>query len=417
MDSSAVLLMARDAPAAAGSVLTASREKVVNFLKERSANEVRHSGGNLLDHLIGVEAILRRWDEPAAVQLAGLFHSIYGTESFRRAILSPHSRGEVRAIIGEEAEALAWLFGGLKVESLLQWVRSPDGTPSVQTRWSNEPVRMSRMHARSLVAIFAANWLEQLDRMRAKAKASRLDDMRVVAHFLGGSAQSDIEAAHGFDIAPLVIDRRAKIVGSPVEVWDDAVPKELQIRLSGLMDLNIWRYGWKASHEQTAYGFWHSHFGGDDGDASHANCEPDLIGRALMAPVLELWRMLQAGPLEGHVPTRVYANGHTFGGDGHLHRDHASPTHFTTIYYAHPDWRANWAGETVFFDEAQEHVVASVFPKPGRLAHFPGNILHAARSPGRECPALRSVIVFKSRLETTDQSQRGTSSHSAKIAR
>ena len=54
--------MARDAPAAAGSVLTASREKVVNFLKERSANEVRHSGGNLLDHLIGVEAILRSSD-------------------------------------------------------------------------------------------------------------------------------------------------------------------------------------------------------------------------------------------------------------------------------------------------------------------------------------------------------------------
>ncbi|WP_413297866.1 2OG-Fe(II) oxygenase [Brevundimonas phoenicis] len=108
--------------------------------------------------------------------------------------------------------------------------------------------------------------------------------------------------------------------------------------------------------------------------------------------------MLQAGPLEGHAPVRVYANGHTFGGDGHLHRDHTAPGHFTTIYYAHQEWRPNWAGETVFFNEAGDEIVKAVYPKPGRLAHFPGRIQHAARSPSCECPALRSVVVFKSRL-------------------
>lgn len=98
----------------------------------------------------------------------------------------------------------------------------------------------------------------------------------------------------GLNHSPLVIDRtsRPPSAEAPVEVWDGAVPLDLQIRLAGLMDLNIWRYGWKASHEQTAYGFWHSHFGGDDNEAGITDCEHDLVGRPLIAPVLELWRML-----------------------------------------------------------------------------------------------------------------------------
>ena len=374
------------------------RARTLAFLNARSAGDVRHSGRSLTDHLLGVEAILLRWGAPAAVQAAGLFHSIYGTEYFRRAIQSHEARDEVREVIGAEAEDLAWLYGGLRIDSLLQNLRSGGTEHAVSVRWSDAPLTVSPDQFRALTLIFAANWLEQLDRMRAMSKAGRLDDMRLISGWLGGAAQQDLDAAHGFNVTPLEIVRRTSSGVSPVEIWDEAVPKELQIRLSGLMDLNIWRYGWKASPDQTAYGFWHSHFGGDDNDAGVKDCEHDLIGRPLVAPILELWRMLQAGPLKGHVPTRVYANGHTFGGDGHLHRDHTGPGQFTTIYYAHTEWRPNWAGETVFFNEDQDEVIASVYPKPGRLAHFPGRLLHAARSPGRECSVLRSVIVFKSRL-------------------
>lgn len=119
--------------------------------------------------------------------------------------------------------------------------------------------------------------------------------MRLVSSWLGGAPQQDLDAAHGFNVAPLEIVRGAAPGTAPVEIWDDAVPKELQIRLSGLMDLNIWRYGWKVSPDQTAYGFWHSHFGGDDNDDGVKDCEHDLIGRPLVTPILELWRMLQAG--------------------------------------------------------------------------------------------------------------------------
>lgn len=375
-------------------------DAIYAFLEARSASDVRHSGKSLKDHLIGVEDILARWGLTREVQLGGLMHSIYGTERFKRAVQRPSERDAVRTVVGAEAERLAWMFGGLNVESLHAACRSATDDPELRMRWSEAPVPVSPTDLRSLALIHTANWLEQFDRMRPKARVGRMEEMRRLADWLGGTPKADVYAAYGFNVAPLVIDRtsRPPSAEAPVEVWDGAVPLDLQIRLAGLMDLNIWRYGWKASHEQTAYGFWHSHFGGDDNEAGITDCEHDLVGRPLIAPVLELWRMLQAGPLEGHAPVRVYANGHTFGGDGHLHRDHTAPGHFTTIYYAHQEWRPNWAGETVFFNEAGDEIVKAVYPKPGRLAHFPGRIQHAARSPSRECPALRSVVVFKSRL-------------------
>lgn len=273
---------------------------------------------------------------------------------------------------------------------------------ALQTRWSDTPLNIDPRDMRALATIFAANWLEQFPRMRAKSRVSAIESLRFLAEWLGGPAQQAINEAYGFEQAPLQIQRRTgRDDGEDrdrIEIWDHAVPRELQVRLSGLVDLNIWRYGWKASPDQTGYGFWHSHFGGDD-DRKDDSCEHDLLGRPLIAPVLELWRRLEAGPLAGHVPVRVYANGHTFGGDGHLHRDHSDPDHFTTIYYAHPEWKPNWAGETVFFNAAQDDILRSVYPAPGRLVHFPGRIMHAARSPGRDCPVLRAVFVIKSRLK------------------
>jgi SM-20-related protein len=293
----------------------------------------------------------------------------------------------------------------MRIESFMR--AFPHGAPyKIATRWQAEPVELAEEDMRAIAAIFVANWLEQFPRMRAKSRAQRIDVFRKLGEWIGGAPGEAIREAYGFGRQPIEIQRDAPRGDTTdqdkIEIWDDAVPSELQVQIAGLMDLNIWRYGWKASQEQTSYGFWHSHFGGDD-DFKSSSCEHDLVGRPLIKPVLDLWRMLEAGPLQGHVPVRAYANGHTFGGDGHLHRDHNEPGHYTTIYYAHPAWEPNWAGETVFFNQAQDDIIRAVYPKPGRLVHFPGYIMHAARSPGRECSALRAVVVLKSRLKRPDE--------------
>jgi len=68
-----------------------------------------HSGRSFFGHLMGVYIALIAHGYDDDICYAGLFHSIYGTEHFPVVSLSPTRRAEVRALIGERAEALAYL--------------------------------------------------------------------------------------------------------------------------------------------------------------------------------------------------------------------------------------------------------------------------------------------------------------------
>ena len=80
----------------------------IDFLKKLGTQNISHSGGTLLEHLIGVSEILKDMDAPQHVQDAGLYHSIYGTAVFHHQTTA--DRGVVQGIIGEDAEHLAYLF-------------------------------------------------------------------------------------------------------------------------------------------------------------------------------------------------------------------------------------------------------------------------------------------------------------------
>ena len=81
----------------------------IDFLKKLGTEETKHSGGTLLDHLIGVSNILEEMGAPQHVQDAGLFHSIYNTVVFHHQTTDP-DRSVVQSVIGEKAEHLAYLF-------------------------------------------------------------------------------------------------------------------------------------------------------------------------------------------------------------------------------------------------------------------------------------------------------------------
>ena len=183
-----------------------------------------------------------------------------------------------------------------------------------------------------------------------------------------------------------------------VTVLDDIVPLELQRRILKLVRRPIWSYGWKSIKDRDRFCFWHAHFAGGD-EENRASCEDELAGNLAAAPVHDLWKLLSADILKDHEPLRVYANGHTYGVEGYVHTDSADEeNYFTAIYYAHPLWDPNWAGETVFFSNQSEDISKAVYPKPGRVILFHGATCHVARSPSRECPELRICIVLKTRL-------------------
>lgn len=93
---------------------------------------------------------------------------------------------------------------------------------------------------------------------------------------------------------------------------------------------------------------------------------------------------------------RTYANGQTYGQDGYWHLDSENPNEFTFLYYANPDWKVTWNGETVF--NTNNNIISFV-PKPNAALFFPGNIFHYAKSPSRDFYDLRTTIAFKIKIE------------------
>jgi hypothetical protein len=83
------------------------------FLKRHGATETAHSGLTLWAHLKGVHDILANWGAMRHLQVAGLFHSIYGTRSFIKTTVFKTQRDDVIKLIGEPAETLVWSFSHL----------------------------------------------------------------------------------------------------------------------------------------------------------------------------------------------------------------------------------------------------------------------------------------------------------------
>ena len=71
-------------------------------------DSVKHKNQTLLNHLLGVDDLLKEWGAPEYLQDAGLFHSVYGTAYFKPKMTV--DRNAVRELIGVHAEALAAIF-------------------------------------------------------------------------------------------------------------------------------------------------------------------------------------------------------------------------------------------------------------------------------------------------------------------
>jgi Rps23 Pro-64 3,4-dihydroxylase Tpa1-like proline 4-hydroxylase len=54
----------------------------------------------------------------------------------------------------------------------------------------------------------------------------------------------------------------------------------------------------------------------------------------------------------------------------------------TSILYLNKEWKDEWQGETLFYDD---EIAYAVLPKFGRLVVFDGEIKHSARPPSRIC--------------------------------
>ena len=70
-----------------------------------------HVNGTLAEHLQRTELLLRQWGNRDALCLAGLYHAVYGTAGIRGALAGTDERRAIAALIGDEAEHIAYLYG------------------------------------------------------------------------------------------------------------------------------------------------------------------------------------------------------------------------------------------------------------------------------------------------------------------
>ena len=180
-----------------------------------------------------------------------------------------------------------------------------------------------------------------------------------------------------------------------VRLFDNVLPEENQKRILQYLEGSAWTYGAYSDETQGASRYFFKHFAGYFRDGEHR--QDAAIDAELQAfPIIaSFWHALSQSFLKGHTLMRCYANAYPAGTEGGLHKDSLEPNHFTAIYYPHLAWHPNYAGETVFFNDEGNEIVASVYPKPNRLALFSGSIPHAARGISRTCPNMRITLMFK----------------------
>jgi hypothetical protein len=174
-------------------------KQLTDFLLGLGTEDVAHSGKSYLAHNIGVYRYMK--DRGCSEELcrAGMFHSIYGTELFQRFSLPVERRPEVRALIGERAERLAYVNCAMDRASFDRAVTQPDGPYRVRDRLTDETVELSAEDFDDLCRVHLYDWLEQVP--RSQKWDYRRAGYRNAAERLGGIALSSHEQVFAGEIS------------------------------------------------------------------------------------------------------------------------------------------------------------------------------------------------------------------------
>ena len=129
-------------------------------LRAWGADETPHGESRLDHHLADTYAVLRGWGQPDEVCLAGLAHSVYGTEIFTASILARDRRSELRQLIGDWAERLVYIFCASNRRELRTAAEAVDGASAlrVKNRWNDgEIIEVDMATLGALAVLHMAN--------------------------------------------------------------------------------------------------------------------------------------------------------------------------------------------------------------------------------------------------------------------
>ncbi|NKB70814.1 MAG: hypothetical protein GKR89_27400 [Candidatus Latescibacteria bacterium] len=139
-------------------------KQLTQFFIDVGADQVSHTNKTYLAHAIGVYRDLKAWGCTEELARVGLFHSIYGTEIFQGFTLPVERRGEIRELIGERAEFLAYVNCAMDRASFDAQVLETEAPYTITDRLTGGPIAMNQENFDDLVRIHLCDWLEQVAR-------------------------------------------------------------------------------------------------------------------------------------------------------------------------------------------------------------------------------------------------------------
>jgi hypothetical protein len=166
--------------------MNAGFKRLTDYLVGLGVEEVPHTHKSFLAHLIGVYCYVQARGGSEELCAAGLFHSIYGTELFQGFKLPLERRPEVRELIGERAERLAYLNCAMDRASFDRAAEQTRGPYRFRNRLTGAEVELAADDFDDLCRIHLYDWLEQVP--RAQKWDYRRPAYRRLAERLGGVA-------------------------------------------------------------------------------------------------------------------------------------------------------------------------------------------------------------------------------------
>lgn len=144
--------------------MRAAFKQMTDFLVGLGTESVPHTGKFYLAHLIAVYRFLQNNGCNEDTCLAGLFHSIYGTERFQSFPISLEKRPEIIALIGERAERLAYWNCFMDRASLDRALELRQPPYMICNRVSGAEEPFAEEDFNDLCRVHLYDWLEQVPR-------------------------------------------------------------------------------------------------------------------------------------------------------------------------------------------------------------------------------------------------------------
>jgi hypothetical protein len=137
----------------------------VEFLVQLGIGDVPHTQKSYLAHLTNVYRFMKDLGCPEELCQAGLFHSVYGTQRFQGFTLPLDRRHEVRELIGERAERLAYLNCVMDRSTIDREVERGTAPYRITDRIAGAEVELSQADFDDLCRVHLYDLLEQIERL------------------------------------------------------------------------------------------------------------------------------------------------------------------------------------------------------------------------------------------------------------